>query len=222
MKSTTTVSRPQRHWFGWILVFGVLFAIVGGASLRQRVHAASDSIDITPSTLEANDPLTKMQEQMDRLMQDPYTLHDDTDPLLDDNFQKDFQRFFSGRFPLSRRMKPLGMVHQAQTDIRQDGDNIVVTLDMPGHDKNSIDLRIKDNVLIIQSERQTKSTTKKDNKSYFRQEISYGQFSQNIRLPRRVIPEKITAKLQNGVLQIVAPLDLNAPKIDEGIKIIIN
>jgi HSP20 family protein len=89
---------------------------------------------------------------------------------------------------------------------------------MPGHEKEAIDLRIKDNKLVISSER--KSQIEENNgKKIYRREISYGNFSRVIPLPLKVINEKIEASLNNGVLIVTAPIDTTVVEDENGFKI---
>lgn len=63
-----------------------------------------------------------------------------------------------------------------------------------------------DNELVIEMEK--KSETKeedKDKKKYLRREFSYSKFQQAILLPDNVEKDKISAKMENGILSIEIP-----------------
>ncbi len=107
---------------------------------------------------------------------------------------------------------------QGNSEIRQEGDNLIVAVDMPGHEKEAIDLRIKDNKLVIKSERKSQ-IEEKDGKKLYRREISYGSFSRVIPFPRKVIKEKVEASLNNGVLTVVAPIDTSVDENENGFKV---
>lgn len=99
-------------------------------------------------------------------------------------------------------------------------DNLIVAIDLPGHSKATIDLRVKDNSLIITSERKSSNSESQD--KFFRKEISYGSFSRIIAFPRKVLDDKITATYKDGVLTVIAPID-NEKIIDpNGLKIQVN
>jgi HSP20 family protein len=107
---------------------------------------------------------------------------------------------------------------QGRSDVRVEGDNLVVVVDLPGHDKNSIDLRVKDNDLVISSERKS-SVSEEEEDKFYRREISYGNFSRVIALPREVIEEKTSATYKNGVLKVILPIDKKAPDTVNGYRI---
>ena len=76
-----------------------------------------------------------------------------------------------------------------------------VTAELPGVEANDIDISVKDNVLTIAGERNRPNGG--DKAVWHRSERAFGRFSRSVRIPFRVDPEKIEARLENGVLQIV-------------------
>jgi len=89
-------------------------------------------------------------------------------------------------------------------DIKKEADNIIVTCDLPGVEKNKIDVAIKDKVLTISGERDVKKQVEKtegDVKIY-RSERGYGKFSRSIRMPDGIDENDIKADYKNGVLII--------------------
>jgi len=78
-------------------------------------------------------------------------------------------------------------------------DKVVVVAEMPGVEKDSINIRIKDNKLIISAS---------NKKKYYKE----------IELPPGIKPDKARAKYKNGVLEVV--IEKETPKEEEeGIKI---
>jgi HSP20 family protein len=111
--------------------------------------------------------------------------------------------------------------NQGRTDVRIEDDNVIVLIDLPGHDKDAIDLRLKGNDLIITSERKSEQSQEEKDK-FFRREISYGNFSRVIALPRKVIEAKASAAYRDGVLKVTLPIDKTSPLDEKGHKIPIN
>lgn len=77
----------------------------------------------------------------------------------------------------------------------------------PGMTKNDFNIRVdEDNYLVISMEKKTenKEEDKKDGR-YLRREFSYTKFQQTMVLPENVDEEKISAKVENGILQIDIP-----------------
>lgn len=82
-----------------------------------------------------------------------------------------------------------------------------VELAAPGMVKDDFKITLNpDNELVIEMEK--KSETKeedKDKKKYLRREFSYSKYQQAILLPDNVEKDKISAKMENGILSIEIP-----------------
>lgn len=82
-----------------------------------------------------------------------------------------------------------------------------VELAVPGMTKEDFNVHIDEqNNLVISMEKKTES--KEENKGegrYLRREFSYTKFQQNMILPEDVDKEKISAQVENGVLNISLP-----------------
>ena len=80
----------------------------------------------------------------------------------------------------------------------------------PGMTKDDFNITLdEDNNLVIEMEKKNENEEKDDKKKYLRREFSYSKFSQTILLPDNVEKEKISAKVDNGILAI------SIPKMDE-------
>ena len=81
-----------------------------------------------------------------------------------------------------------------------------VELAAPGTKKEDFDVHINnDGDLSIKMESKT-DTKDEDKKShYLRREFSYSKYEQTLILPDDVVKDKITAKMEHGVLTIVLP-----------------
>ena len=77
----------------------------------------------------------------------------------------------------------------------------------PGMSKEDFNIKLdEDNNLVISMEK--KSENKEENKHngrYLRREFSYSKFQQTMVLPENAEKEKIEAKVENGVLNIIIP-----------------
>jgi HSP20 family protein len=78
-------------------------------------------------------------------------------------------------------------------------DRYIVECELPGFNKDSIDLTVSGNTLVIKGEFKEESAK---NVSYHRRERRSGQFSRSIQLPDRIDPEKTTASFNNGILTV--------------------
>ncbi len=88
-------------------------------------------------------------------------------------------------------------------DIYEDGDDIVVKAELPGLDRNDIDVQVENNILTIRGERKREKEVKSDN--LYRTERSYGAFSRSFTLPVTVDTERIKAEYKDGVLHVTLP-----------------
>ncbi len=84
-------------------------------------------------------------------------------------------------------------------NVAEDDNNIYVVMELPGVDVKDLDLTIADKSLILKGER------KSEDAEYIRQERPTGYFQRIINLNVDVDREKVSAKMKNGVLEIVLP-----------------
>ena len=81
----------------------------------------------------------------------------------------------------------------------------------PGRTKDDFNIHIdEDNNLVISMEKKTENKTEENNAEkkesrYLRREFSYSQFQQTMILPDDVDKDKISARMENGVLNIDLP-----------------
>ncbi|MGD2151602.1 MAG: Hsp20/alpha crystallin family protein [Desulfobacterales bacterium] len=92
-------------------------------------------------------------------------------------------------------------------DIYENEEDIVITAELPGVDKNDMTVDVTGRVLTLKGERSIHNEVKEDN--YYRQERCYGKFERCFTLPVEVDPDKIKADYKDGVLKI------NIPKAEE-------
>ncbi len=82
-------------------------------------------------------------------------------------------------------------------------DEVVVRAEMPGLDKDSIDVKVRGNYLIIKGVKKQENKEEKEN--VFFSESFYGEFQRVIPLPVEVKEEGIEAIYDKGVLEIRLP-----------------
>lgn len=88
-------------------------------------------------------------------------------------------------------------------DIFQDKDNLVLRAEVPGVDKDAIDVRVENGVLTLEGDRKAQGDL--DDENAFRRERIFGRFARSFTLPTTVDAGRITAKYRDGVLEIVLP-----------------
>ncbi|HHD82000.1 MAG TPA: Hsp20/alpha crystallin family protein [Campylobacterales bacterium] len=79
-------------------------------------------------------------------------------------------------------------------------DTYDIEIDLPGVDKNDIELKIEDDYLTVNALRKTKDEVKEDD--YYLCESNFGLISRSFVLPKDVDREKISAHYEDGRLYI--------------------
>jgi len=99
------------------------------------------------------------------------------------------------------------------------GNTLHLRAELPGVDPKDVDISLKDGHLCISGERRRSKT--EEGSSYCFEEMDYGKFSRFFHVPRDVVAEKISAKYENGMLDLTIPLpeEAKGKKIPiEGVK----
>jgi HSP20 family protein len=87
-------------------------------------------------------------------------------------------------------------------DIYETDDALNVVLEMPGVEKNSVEIRVEDGVLKIDGRL---DFSKYQGLQPLYTEYNVGHYSRSFRLPSRIDQTKIAAELNDGVLSLVLP-----------------
>lgn len=94
-------------------------------------------------------------------------------------------------------------------DIYENGnDEIVLKAELPGLQREDIDLRVENNTLTLRGERKRDNEIKQE--QYHRVERSYGAFSRSFSLPSRIDTDNVRAEFKEGVLSIKLPVKAEA------------
>ena len=93
---------------------------------------------------------------------------------------------------------------------------IIIFVEIPGVDKDVVDIEVKENVLSISGERTVDSSS--GSGSYMRSERVFGRFARSFALPAMLPTDKITASFKDGVLKITIP----KPEQEQPCKVSIN
>lgn len=91
-------------------------------------------------------------------------------------------------------------------NIQQNENGFTVEVAAPGMTKEDCVVRIdEDNNLVISFEKKNEQEEKDKKGAYLRREFSYTQFQRRMILPDDTVKEKISAKVENGVLTVEIP-----------------
>jgi HSP20 family protein len=118
-------------------------------------------------------------------------------PAAFDDFFKPWNEWFDESGLLSRPFNvPAVNITELDNEFR-------VSLAVPGMKKDDFKIDLDGSMLTISSEKE--ENKKEEKKKYTRKEYSYTSFSRSFTLPDDVSQDKIDARYEDGVLQIVLP-----------------
>lgn len=96
-----------------------------------------------------------------------------------------------------------GRIWAPAVDVHEDKEQFVVKADVPGLQREDIDITVEGDLLVIKGEK--KEESEKKEKGVLRSERFHGWFQRAIELPGGVDASKVKASYKNGVLEITVP-----------------
>jgi HSP20 family protein len=87
-------------------------------------------------------------------------------------------------------------------NVFQQGDDIVAIIELPGIDKEKLQIEAKENTIRISG---TKAVDYDEGASVHRREREFGQFDRTISIPVKLDPDEIKAEYRDGVLALFLP-----------------
>ena len=88
-------------------------------------------------------------------------------------------------------------------DMEDLGDKYEITLETPGIPKEKITIKAGTDYIDISGEQEKKTEEKR--KNYLYNERSYSSLRRHIATPEEIVPSKVDAKMENGVLRVEVP-----------------
>jgi len=124
---------------------------------------------------------------------------------MENAFDRYLDRFFLDFFPVTWKGTRLPEASWTPViDFIDKKTHFLLRVDLPGLKREDVNVSISDdNLLTIRGEIKRSEEQKKED--YYRCERRYGQFSRALELPQEVIPEKVEAALNDGILEIKLP-----------------
>lgn len=87
-------------------------------------------------------------------------------------------------------------------ELEDKGDNLIITAELPGIDKEAVELTVLGDTLTIAGE---KKPPTENGAKYIRHERAHGKFRRLVDLPYSVVQDNIKATYKDGVLTITLP-----------------
>lgn len=108
-----------------------------------------------------------------------------------------FDNFFDdGFFPPKEK-------NLMKTDIKELKDKYLIDMDLPGFEKENINLSLKNGYLDIKAK--SEQSNNEDKENYIRRERFFGECSRSFYVGDDITEEDINAEFKNGILKITIP-----------------
>jgi HSP20 family protein len=123
-----------------------------------------------------------------------------------EEFFEDFppRRWMESFEPVAMKW-PIGVDYERsfRLDVIDHDKELVVRGELPGVEKDDIEVTISGDRLIIEAEREFEAENEKD--TYYRHEVGFGKLMRKIALPVEVDAENVSAELRDGILEVRLP-----------------
>ena len=101
----------------------------------------------------------------------------DMERVMEDFFGRRMRPWFAERWPRTPEME----LTAPAVDLYEEKDDIVVKAELPGMEKDNIEVNLADHTLTIKGEKKKEAEVKKEN--YYRSERFHGSFLRTLELP---------------------------------------
>jgi HSP20 family protein len=110
----------------------------------------------------------------------------------------DYMEQFFAKTPSLQKF-PMGIT----CDLADRGDKFVLTADLPGMEKDEVDINVLNSDIEISAEH--KEAKEEKEKDFIRKERSHVRYYRSLTLPEETVSSKVTAKMINGILTVELP-----------------
>jgi HSP20 family protein len=125
---------------------------------------------------------------------------DEFDQWFDEVRRNWLHPFFMGRGAQDWVPSVTSTSHVPRLDIIDRDDHYCVRAELPGVDKDGLNVSLEDNVLNIQAS--THKEEQEEKGRYFRRELSRGEYQRVVRLPSGVDSNQVKATFRDGILEM--------------------
>ena len=128
---------------------------------------------------------------------------EDIERMFDNLFRRGFMRPFHWDWPSWSELAAPLEDKLPRVDVIDRDEEIVVRAEVPGVDKDNLDVTLSDNTITIKGS--TRHEEKEEKGNYYRCEISQGSFARTVVLPADVDGSKAKASFKDGLLEVTLP-----------------
>lgn len=159
---------------------------------NQQIERSGASLPVAQDA--ADHPVARMHREMDRLFEDLFRSFGWSDMHLG-----------SPMFPAGGGV---GALLRPQLDIAENDKGYTITVEVPGVDRDDVDVSVDDGALLIRGEKRQSSENQSG--GYHAIERSYGRFQRVLDLPDDADEEAVSARFKDGVLTVHVPRSASA------------
>ena len=102
-----------------------------------------------------------------------------------------------------------------KTDVKETDKGYDLSIELPGYKKEDIKAQLKDGYMTISASTEQSNDEKDSDGKYIRRERYVGNSSRSFYVGKDITEEDISAKFENGVLNIFIPKKQPEPKVEE-------
>jgi len=135
----------------------------------------------------------------------PFGLWEEMDDLFN-TFRRDMDRTFWDPFGGEShlpRLRMRRMHHYMPMNLEDKGEVLLLTVEMPGVKKEDTKISLDDDILTISVD--SKEEKEETDRSFMLKERSSYSCQRSIRLPQEVMGEKVSARMEEGILHVTLP-----------------
>lgn len=148
----------------------------------------------------------RQKRQLSPIEYEPTRAIRDFDKIFD-SFRQDMDRLLwdPWSFPnIAFRSRPLiTSIHTPKMNVRDRGDAYTITAELPGINKEHLDITVEENRVTIKAESKTEREEKDEN--YLLQERGAYSFQRCFELPEDIRSESVDGEMKDGVLHLTLP-----------------
>ena len=135
---------------------------------------------------------------------DPFSISQQFDRLFEE-FRRSFDDLLSPFFPMTHIIEEETAlpIRYATVDLIDNGDSYTVTAELPGFNKDMVDVQVTKDGVTIRAERREEKEEKR--KNYLHRERAYSKMQRFIAFPEEVLPAKAEGSMKDGVLELKIP-----------------
>ena len=125
--------------------------------------------------------------------------------LNQNRIANDFDAIVNSFFNTPTREYPNGSSFMPKVNIEETKDDVTLTFEIPGMEKDNIKVVVKDDILTVSGEKKVEKNdqdNKVDGEYFIRREIRSGEFERSFTLPDTVNKSSVNADYKNGILVV--------------------